>query len=184
IQPPFQLFDLHLGNSRLHWLFLSADTAEFIVVDQLGDRRMLAARRAVGILAQLQFAEFHAQRVDQQEPPDERVACTKDQLDDLCRLHHPHEAGENSKHSAFGAGWNESRRWRLWIKTAIAWSFFGGEYAGLAFEAEDRSVHIGLAGEHAGVVHQIARGEVVGGVSNDVEVTEEIEGVLAGKPRL
>src|SRR5207244_13429533 len=57
--------------------------------------------------------------------------------------------------------WNQSRRWRLGIEAAIARSFFGGEDAGLAFKAEDRSVDVRLAGEHAGVVHQVARGKVI-----------------------
>ena len=48
--------------------------AELFVVDQLADRRMRAAHRAVGVLAQLQLAEAHAQRVVNQEAADERFA--------------------------------------------------------------------------------------------------------------
>ena len=46
---------------------LAAHTAEFFVVDQFIDGAMLAADRAIGILAQPQFAEAHAQRIEQQQ---------------------------------------------------------------------------------------------------------------------
>ena len=44
---------------------LLRNSAEFLVVDKLCDRGILSARRAVGILAQLELTEFHAQRVNQ-----------------------------------------------------------------------------------------------------------------------
>ena len=70
VQAAFEFFHLYLGNTRLHWLLLPANPAEFIVVDQLGNRRMLAASGAVGIFAKLQLAKLHAQRVDEQQPAD------------------------------------------------------------------------------------------------------------------
>src|SRR5947209_1631594 len=47
VQAAFEFFHLYLGNTRLHWLLLPANPAEFIVVDQLGNRWMLAASGAV-----------------------------------------------------------------------------------------------------------------------------------------
>ena len=55
------------------------------------------------------------------------------------------------------------------------------EDAGLAFEAEDRAVDVRLAQEHAGVVDQVARREVVRAVDDDVVVLQDLERVGAGE---
>ncbi len=53
--------------------------------------------------------------------------------------------------------------------------------AGLAFKAEDAAVGVGLAGEDAGVVDEVAGLEVVGAVGDDVVVLEDLERVGAGE---
>ncbi len=108
-------------------------------------------------------------------------ADAEDELDRFGRLDHANQAGQNSEHAAFGAGWNEAGRRRLGIEAAIAGAVFGREDAGLALEAEDRSVGVGLAGEHAGVVDQIAGLEVVGAVGDHVELADDLERVRAGQ---
>src|SRR5215471_3364308 len=50
------------------------EAAEQLVVDQLGDRRLLAAHRAVGIPPKLDRRELHVERVEQEQPPDQRLA--------------------------------------------------------------------------------------------------------------
>src|SRR5262249_35097628 len=145
---------------------------------------MRAARRALGVLAQLELAELHAQSIHQQQAPNQGLTRSQDQLDDLRRLNHAYQSGENSQHSAFGAGRHQPRRWRLRVQAAVARALFGRKYAGLAFKAEDRAVHVRLAGEHAGIVHQVARGEVVGAVGDDVELTEQLQRVGTGEPGL
>ncbi len=142
---------------------------------------MGAADRAIGIFAQLEFAELHAQRVDQQQAADERLARAENQLDHFGGLHHAHQAGQNAKHSAFGAGWNQPRRWWLGIKAAVARAIFRGEDAGLALEPENGSVDVRFAREHAGIIHQVARGKIVGAVGDDVEIAEEFERVFAAQ---
>src|SRR5213083_1387765 len=57
------------------------DAAELLVVDQLGDRRLLAAHRAVGVPADLHLLELHRQRVVEQQPALERLALAGQQLD-------------------------------------------------------------------------------------------------------
>src|SRR5918999_1793528 len=47
------------------------DAAELLVVDELGDGGVLAADRAVRVLAQLHLAEAHPQSVVEQQAPDE-----------------------------------------------------------------------------------------------------------------
>ncbi len=133
---------------------------------------MGAADRAIGILAQLQFAELHAQRVDQQQASGQRIALPQNQLDGLGRLDHADQAGQNAEHSTFGARRHQTGRWRLGIETAIAGAVFGREHAGLAFKTKNRAVNIGLAGEHAGVVDQVAGGEIVGAIGDDVELAK------------
>ncbi len=55
------------------------------------------------------------------------------------------------------------------------------EHRGLAFEAEDRAIHIRFAQQHAGVVHQVAGGEVVGAIADDVVRTHDVECVLTAE---
>src|SRR5271155_2911540 len=78
IQTALQLFYLNFRKSSSHRFLLPTNAAKLVVVYQLRDRRMRAADRAVGILAQLEFAKLHAQRVNQQQPSDERLARAED----------------------------------------------------------------------------------------------------------
>ena len=78
VQTPLQIFHLNLGNTVAHGLLLSTDAAKLVVVYQLRDSGMRTAHRAIRILPQLQFAKLHAQRVNQQQPPDQRLAYTQD----------------------------------------------------------------------------------------------------------
>src|SRR2546428_477985 len=54
--------DLRCGRRS----FLAANAAELFVVNHLGDGAVLAANRASGILAQLELAEAHSQRIEQE----------------------------------------------------------------------------------------------------------------------
>ena len=56
------------------------------------------------------------------------------------------------------------------IEAAIARAVLGREHRRLSVEAEDAAVHVRLPEQHAGVVHQVARREVVGAVDDDVVV--------------
>ena len=143
---------------------------------------MCSAERAVRVFAQAQFAEAHRQGIDQQQAADERIAGAENQLDDLGGLDYAKQSRQNAEHAAFGAGRHQAGRRRLGIEAAIAGAVFGGEDRGLPFEAENRRINIGFAAEHAGIVDEIARGEIVGAIGNDVEVAKDFQGVFAGKP--
>jgi hypothetical protein len=54
----------------------------------------------------------------------------------------------------------------------------------LAVEAVDRAPHVRLVQQHAGVVDQVARGEVVGAVDDQVVLAEDLQHVVAVQPRL
>ena len=135
---------------------------------------MSSADRAIRILAQLEFAELHVQGIDQQQAANQGFAFAQNQLDDFGGLHHADQPRQDAQHSALGAGRHQARRWWLGIQAAIARAFFGREHAGLAFEAENRSVDIRFAGKHAGIIHQVAGGKIVGAVGDDVELAEKL----------
>ena len=160
------------------------DAAELFVVNQLGDRRMRAAHRAVRILPQLQLAEAHPQRVVDQEAADQRLADAGDQLDRLGRLDHADDARQHAEHAAFGAARHQPGRRRLGIQAAIARAVLGREHRRLPLEPEDAAVGVRLAEQHAGVVRQVARREVVGAVEDDVVGLEQLQRVLRRQRRL
>src|SRR5581483_6517097 len=184
VQALFQFFNRHGRHTALHRLFFPADAAELVVVNELAHGGMRAAGGAVGILAQLELAEAHAQRVYQHQTPDKRLALAEDELDGFGGLHHADQSRQDAEHAPFCAGGNQPGRRRLRIQAAIARAFPGREDADLSLEAEDGAVDVGLAGKDAGVVDQVACGEVVGTVHDDVELAEELERVGAGEPRL
>ena len=68
-------------------------------------------------------------------------------------------------------------RRRLGIQAAVARAAGRREHRRLAFEAEDAAVDVRLPQQHAGVVDEVARGEVVGAVEDDVVVAEDVERV-------
>src|SRR5216684_4422902 len=82
IKPGFELArsDLRNLHGRAGGLF-AAHAAKFVVIDQLGDRRMRSAHRAVWILAQLELAEFHPESVKKQQASHEIFPAAEDQLD-------------------------------------------------------------------------------------------------------
>src|SRR5439155_1343890 len=67
-------------------LFRRREPAELLVVDELPDRGVLAAHRTCRILAELELAELHGQRVEHEQAADQRVADAEQQLDRLDAL--------------------------------------------------------------------------------------------------
>ena len=185
VQPPLQLFNRHLETvSHGRALRLRGDAAELLVVDQLPLRRVFRADRALGVLAELELAELHLQRVEQQQPADQRVADPDDQLDDLVGLERADDPGQHAEHAALGAGRHQARRRRLREEAAVARPLRSPEDRDLALETEDRAVDVGLAQHHAGVVDQVAGREVVGPVHDEVVVLEQVERVAGFEPGL
>ena len=184
IEPRLQLSRSNLRHGGLRRRgFFAANAAELRIVDQFGDGGMIAANRAFRILAQLQLAETHRQRVEQKQAPDERLAFADDELQRLRGLNRADDSGQHAENSAFRAGRDKARRRRLRIQAAVARPVRIAEDCDLTLEAENRAVNIRLAEQHAGVVDEIARGEIVGAIDDDVVVLEQIERVFAGQPR-
>src|SRR5256886_2400320 len=163
---------------------LGPDAAERLVVDQPGDGRVGPAHRAVRLFRSLELAELQLEGVEQDETPDQRLTHAQNQLDGLHRLNRPDDPGQHAEHTAFRAGRHEPRRRRLRVEAAVTGALCRVKHGGLAFEAEDRSVHVGLAEQHARVVHEVARREVVRPVRDDVEVANDVERIVRRQPRL
>ena len=137
----------------------------------------------VVLLVQTQRAKRHPQRVEQQQPSDERLADAGQQLDRLRRLNRSDDAGQHAEDAAFRARRHEVRRRRLGIEAAIARPSVARKHGGLAFEAEDRAVDVRLAEEHAGIVDEIARGKLSVPSRTTSYLLDDVERVLRGQRR-
>ncbi len=162
-------------------MVVGGHAAELLVVDQFGQRRLLAADGAVGVLAQPHLVEGHRGRVVEQQAADERLAHAQDELDGLGGLDGPDRARQHTQHAALGATGHQARRRRLREETAVARALFGIEHRRLPLETEDAAVDVGLAQQHAGVISQITRREVVGAVDDDVVGREQFQCVSRGQ---
>src|SRR5215472_9363163 len=132
---------------------LAANAAEISIVDQLRYGAMRPADGAIGILAQLELAELHGKRVEEQQASDKRRALADDQLQSFGGLNRADNSRQHAQNSPFGAGRNQSRRGRLRIQAAVARSPRVAEDGDLSFKAENRAVNIRLAEQHARVIH-------------------------------
>ncbi len=151
---------------------------------QLRDRRMDAADRAVRILRQLQVSEAHRERVVDEEPADERRADPEDQLERFGRLDGADDARQHAEDAGLGATGHEAGRRGLGMQAAIAGAARRREHGRLPFEAEDAAPRVRLAEHHARVVHEVARGKIVGAVHDDVERVDERPGVRDREARV
>src|SRR6185437_9588479 len=69
------------------------------------------------------------------------------------------------------------------IQASVARTVWITEHGDLAFESENRAVHIRLAENHASIVHQIARRKIIRAIHDDVVILEKIERILAAQMR-
>ena len=154
----------------------STHPTELLIVDQFVDHRPLRAG------PQLELTEAHLEGIKQQQTAAEGGADAGDDLDRFGGLDHPNDSRQHPHNSAFSAGGDQARRWRLGEEVAVVGAFgIQVEHRGLTFKAEDRAIDIGLAEQHAGVIDEVARGEVVGAVANDVVGTNDLQRVLTGE---
>ena len=142
----------------------------------------VAADRAVGAALDLHLVELGRERVEEQQPADERLADPGRELDRLVRLQRADDARQHAEHAALGARRRELGRRRLREEAAVARAFVRLEDGDLALEAVDRAVHDRDAAPHRRVVHEVAGREVVGAVDDQVPaVVEDAVDVLGGE---
>ena len=76
----------------------------------------------------------------------------------------------------------EPARRRLRVEVPVGGAVLFPEDADLAVEAEDRAPDVGLAEDRGGVVDEVAGGEVVGAVEDEVVAGKELQGVGGVEP--
>jgi hypothetical protein len=83
-----------------------------------------------------------------------------------------------------GAARDHAGRRRHRVEVAVVRAVLVPEDGDLTVEAVDRAPDVGLVQQHARVVDQVARGEVVRAVDDEVVVGEDLQHVRAVQPRL
>ena len=152
--------------------------AELLVIDQFSKRGVFAANGAVGIFAQVHLVKLHIQGIVQQQTADHRFAHAQNQLHRFGCLDSANRAGQNAEYPALGAaGHQPGRRW-FWEEAAIARPFLGVKDRRLPLKTEDAAVNVRFAQQHTGIVGQVARGEIVRAVDNDVVWLEQFQRII------
>src|SRR5664280_966771 len=152
--------------------------AEVVVFGDHDRTGVVAAGRTARIATYLEGPKTLVHRVVREETTDERVAEFEQQLDGLDRLDRSDDARQHAQYAGFSATRREFRRRRFGNHAAIARSDVGVEDGDLSFEAKDRTVYDGDVLDERGVVHQIARREVVGTVDDDVIAVDDVQDVV------
>src|SRR5690348_4728912 len=163
--------------------FFATHAAELVVIDKLMNGAILAAHRALGILAQFEFAEAHSQRVKQEQSANQTIAAAENQFDRFHSLNRADDSWQNAEHSALSAGRHQAGRRRLGIEAAVARTVRHAEDRDLPLEPKNGAVHIGLAKKDASVVDKIAGRKIVRAIHDNVVVLEEFERIHAGQLR-
>jgi len=136
-----------------------------------------SADRAVRVLADLDLAVGHLEGVIDHQAADQRLADAGEHLDRLVDLDGADGRAEHAEHAALGARRHHAGRRRLRVQAAVARAVLGPEHRGLAVEPVDRTPDVRLAEQHARVVHEVPRGEVVGAVHDEVVLAEQVQDV-------
>src|SRR6185437_15246375 len=161
----------------------ASQSAELLIVNELAEL-VRGAGRTFWVARHLQHTEGKAQRVDEEQATDQRGAQTQDELHGLGRLDRPHQPRQDAEHTGLSATRYQAGRGRFAEQAAIARASGRGEDRGLAFEPEDAAVYVGPLRQHAGVVHEVARGEVVASIDYEIERTHDLERILGRQLRV
>src|SRR5258708_31632016 len=89
------------------WLW--RDSAKLLVIDQLFDGRIVAAHRAIGILAQLQLAKAHSPCVEQEQPVNHDAGRAENYLHRFTGLNGAQHYGKDAEHAPFRAAPHATR---------------------------------------------------------------------------
>jgi len=130
-----------------------------------------APHRAVAAAGDAEFVETHLQCIVSEQAPDERLACTGDDLEGLGRLQRTEHAGQHAQHSRLGAVGDHGVR-GLREYTPVARTPPGHIRHHLALETVDCRRYQRPLEDHAGVVDEVARCEPVGAIQHQVVVAE------------
>src|SRR5690606_22050469 len=91
---------------------------------------------------------------------------------------------QDAQYPTFSTGRHQPRWWRVRIEAAITRPATPREkHRGLPLEAEDGAVDVRLAQQHAGIIRQVPRREIVRAVNHDVVVSKDLERVVRPERR-
>ncbi|OLB73875.1 MAG: hypothetical protein AUI16_16080 [Alphaproteobacteria bacterium 13_2_20CM_2_64_7] len=138
----------------------------------------------------LQRLEAHGAGVEHEEPPDEPLAETDDFPDHFERHQRAKHAGERAEDAGLRAGRNRAGRRRLGEQAAVGrvgrsvgFALVRAQRGERAVENADGGGDERLLGEETGIRDEIARGEIIGAVGNDVVAPDERERVCGSEAR-
>ena len=172
------------GESPASGLLQIADVEGVRVVLQFRDRRMLAADRALRVAVDLDLAEFQGFGVVGQQAAGQQVADAEQELDGLGGLERADHARQHADHARLGAGGNRVLRRRLRKDAAVAGRLAGFDRQRLPVEPQNAAVGVRLLPEHAGIVDQELRREIVGAVDHEIVVGNQRGDIGSADPFL
>src|SRR5690606_13195116 len=164
-------------------------TAEFVVIDELCDDRMVSVERVFRIPSDLENTRLERKRIEDQKAAAQHLPDPRKDLDDLQGLHASNNTGKHAQHTRLRAVGNKPGWWWRRIKVAvvradISFRIAVVKHRNLAFKTEDRGVNIWFTQHHARVVYQVACGEIIRAVGNHVVVGDNVQRVFRCKPHL
>src|SRR6516164_7350815 len=146
---------------------------------------MFTTERTLRVAPQFELAEFHVQGIIQQQAVQQRRAGTERQFEYLGGLDQSDNPRQYPQNPAFSATGNQPRWRRFGIEATVARSAqMWREYGRLAFESENRAVHIWLFQQHTSVIGQVASGEIIRAIHDDVVGSKYVKSILAGELRM
>src|SRR5574337_1611381 len=147
------------------------------VIDVTGKWLAHGAHRTLRIGRQACFVEAHRERIEHQDPADQRFAEAEAKLDRFGGLQHADHARQYAQYAGFRTIRRIFRRGRLREQAAITrrpapWPACI-EHADLPLEALYRAVYQRDAELHAGIVEQVAHREIVGAIQHHVGTVQQ-----------
>src|SRR6266516_6555754 len=125
------------------------------------------------IAVEPQFIKLACESIIGHQPANQRVTDTKYQLDRLRCLQQANDTRKHAQYTGLSTARRQRDGGRLWIETAIAGSLIRLKNGQLAFKTEDTAMHDRLIGHQCSVVEQIARGEIISAINNDIVISDD-----------
>jgi hypothetical protein len=153
-----------------------------LVIREFENGWAVATDGTARITAAFDLAKAEVKGLIEKEATCKRSSDAEKQFYGLCSLDETDYARKNAKNAPFGAVCDRAgRRWLRKQATITRSAKMWSEDTGLSVKAGDGSVDVCLLEEHAGVVCEVAGGEIIRAVNDYVVGSDDIEGVFAGK---
>ena len=116
------------------------------------------------------------------QPADERLTDSNDELDGLDCLHDSDNSWQNAQNATLGAAWHHSWRWWLGIEAAVARTTkMGSKNGALTIKTEYRTVNIRLFQKNADVIGKVAGRKIIRSVDDDVVRLHDLPRILGAE---